>query len=249
MEKFNNKEEWFSKLFGFYENPKDVFSKFSISTDEKGDSFITSKINNKTYCVGNFSIRNLQSFGDVTERSGGKLNIIIGNGTELVDADIITCETNPENDGATFQMASNFNCLDRMPGKRPPFGYLSDYPTHHEQGGPGTVACGPDLVYRQYLIPMPSGLNGQLTDNIELLSRTPIEVNDGYVGKIPKDFDYSDLNLYQIGVHQNIDVTLGRAGRHGNQYRIITNQRIHQVFCSTIPFVSVPNSEFELKVA
>ena len=249
MERFSNKGEWFSKLFGFYENPEDVFSKFSVSLDEKGDSYITSKINNKTYCVGNFKIRDLQSFDRVKERTGGKLNIIIGNGTELVDADIITCETNPENNGATFQMASNFNCLDHMPGKRPPTGYLSDYPTHHEQGGPGTVACGPALVYRQYLIPMPTGSFGQLTEDIELLSRTPIKVNDGYAEKIPENFDYSDLNLYQVGVHQNIDVTLGRAGRNGNYYKIITDQRIHQVFCSTIPFGNVPDSEFELKVA
>lgn len=246
---FKNKKEWFSNLFGFAEVPETVQSQFTISNDERGDLFLTSTINKKSYCVGNFKIRDLQSFNDIKERSGGKFNIIIGDGTENVDADIITCETNPENNGAAFQMASNFNCLDHMPGRKPPRGLLSDYTTHCEQGGPGTVACGPALVYRQYFIPMPSGKIGQMTDDIKLLSRTPLVVDDGYVIEIPQNFDYSDPNLYQIGVHQNIDVTLGRAGRKGNNYRIVENQRIHQVFCSTIPFGDIPDTDFNLKVA
>lgn len=248
-EEFTKSKEWFPRLFGFNENPAKVQSQFSISSDEKGDYNITSKVNNKTYSVGNFQLRDLQSFSDIKDRSGGKFNIIVGNGTENVDADIITCETNPENDGATFQMASNFNCLDHLPGKRPPKDLLSNYITHYEQGAPGTVACGPALVYRQYLIPMPSGNNGQMTEDIMLLSRTPAVVEDGYVNEVPENFDYSDPNLYQVGVHQNIDVTLGRAGDNRRKYKIITGQRIHQVFCSTLSFGILYDTDFNLKVA
>lgn len=250
MESFNNKKEWFSRLFGFEENPKTIQSQFSISTDNKGDFYITSKENNKTYCVGNFQIRDFQSFNHIQDSEhDGKFNIIIGDGTEKVGSDIITSETNPENNGSTFQMASNFNCLDHIPGHKPPRGLLSNYPTHGEQGGPGTVACGPALVYRQYLLPMPNGRTGQMEDDIELLSRTPITVEDGYIREIPEFFDYSNPNLYQIGVHQNIDVTLGRAGVDCKKYRIIKDQRIHQVFCSTVSFGSVSDNDFNLNVA
>lgn len=238
-EVFKNKAEWFEKLFGFKEIPETVQSKFTISTDENGDSFLISQVNNKKYSIGTFKCRDLKSFDSTPMRDGGKFNIIVGDGSENVDADIIMCETNPENDGSTFQMASNFNCLDHLPGKKPPNGYISEYITHHEQGGPGTVVCGPAVLYRQYFV-----------DEVHLLERTPIIVDDGYAIDIPEnDFDYSNSNLYQVGVHQNIDVTLGRAGRCNRYYRIIDNQRIHQVFCSTIPFGDLPESEFNLKVA
>lgn len=70
-------------FFDSEENPKIIQSQFSISTDDKGDFYITSKVNNKTYCVGNFKIRDFQSFNDIKESEhGGKLYIIIGNRTE-----------------------------------------------------------------------------------------------------------------------------------------------------------------------
>lgn len=42
-EVFKNKAEWFEKLFGFKEIPETVQSKFTISTDENGDSFLISQ--------------------------------------------------------------------------------------------------------------------------------------------------------------------------------------------------------------
>lgn len=191
----------------------------------------------------------MHSFQSIKESDHGTFNLLIGDGTEKVDSDIITCETNPENDGSTFQIASNFNCLDHIPSQKPPNGLLSNYPTHFEQGGPGTVACGPALLYQQYFISHVSGQIGQMEEDIELLSRTPMTVEDGYIREIPEFFDYSNPNLYQIGVHQNIDVTLGRAGIDCDQYRIVNDQRIHQAFCSTISFGSVYDTEFNLNVA
>ncbi|KAH0787013.1 hypothetical protein GPJ56_009011 [Histomonas meleagridis] len=246
---FSESNEWFTRLFGFEEVPNQVASHFSLSKDRNGDIMITSKDNGKSYSVGNFQIRDLKSFKDLQEIGGGTLNLLVGNGSQTVDADIITCETNPENNGATFQMASNFNCLDHMPYKKPPMGYLSYYVTSHEQGGPGTVACGPALVYRQYLLPHPSGRIGQMDEDVQLLSRTPAEVIDGYVHYLPPLFNWSNPDNYQVGVHQNIDVTLGRSGNRGNQFRIVENQRIHQVFCSTLCFGYVEKSNANLKIA
>ena len=48
----------------------------------------------------------MQSFQGIKENDHGTFNQHIGDGTEKVDSDIITCETNPENDQSTFQIAS-----------------------------------------------------------------------------------------------------------------------------------------------
>lgn len=53
-----------------------------------------------------------------------------------------------------------------------------------------------------------------MTEDIyKFLSRIPLVVTE-----IPQNFDYSDPKLYQIGVHQNIDVTLCIAILKGNNF-------------------------------
>jgi hypothetical protein len=145
-------------------------------------------------------------------------------------------QADPQNHGATYQVASNFNCLDHLPGSRPPNGLVSTYVTSREQGGPATVACGPALVYRQYFVPLKSGEVGQLNGDIELLSMTPAVVEDGYVRDVgDPSFDWGLPDVISVGVHREIDVTMGRASR---EFRIVEGQRVHQVFGAALWFGS-----------
>ena len=66
---------------------------------------------------------------------------------------------------------------------------------------------------------------------------------------VPLNFNWANPDNYQVGVHQNIDVTLGRSGLHGKNIRIVTNQRIHQFFCSTLCFGNVGKSDATLEIA
>jgi hypothetical protein len=108
--------------------------------------------------------------------------------------------------------------------------------TSREQGGLATVACGPALVYRQYFVPLKSGV-GQLDGDIELLSMTPAVVEDGYVTDVgDESFDWRQPDVVRVGVHREIDVTMGRAGR---DFRIVEGQRVHQVFGAGLWFGSL----------
>jgi hypothetical protein len=161
---------------------------------------------------------------------------VSGNDTVQSSADVIVSQADPQNHGATYQVASNFNCLDHLPGARPPGGRVSNYVTSREQGGPASVACGPALVYRQYFVPLESGDVGQLRGDVELLSRTPAAVEDGYVTDVgDQAFDWGQPDVVRVGVHREIDVTLGRAGR---DFRIVEGQRVHQVFGAALWFGS-----------
>jgi hypothetical protein len=180
--------------------------------------------------------------------SGGRFHILVGDGTITSGADVIVAQSDPQNHGATFQVTSNFNCLDHAPGCRPPPGLVSDYLTSRLQACPAAVACGPALLYRQYFVPLPSGKVGQLDSDLKLLARTPAVAVDGYVVDVgDADFDWDQPDLIPVGVHREVDVTLGRVGKH---FRMVTDQRIHQVYGATLGFNGhVPYNERSDKVA
>ncbi|KAH0790516.1 hypothetical protein GPJ56_005595 [Histomonas meleagridis] len=249
MEPFENSEEWFERMFGFKENLQSVNENFEVH-EEGGFVFLRSKVNLAKYCAGHFEIRKLSSFQRLTPRGGGKLHLIRGNGTKsnpLNLVDVIAAEANPDNHGATFQVASNFNCLDHVPqgNHRPPQGTCSEYYTRLVQGPPADVACGPALLYRQYFLPLPNGTIGQvdINNDLNLLSETPIPVHDGYtyipesLAKDPQfiQFDWENLDHYPIGLHTEVDVTMDRAP-HGMFKLVPPPQRVHQVFCSAVAF-------------
>ena len=236
---FAESSEWFYRLFGFKEEPLQLNQQLKAVEDENGIVYIETMEGSRRHMAGKFEVRHLSSFTDLQEVGGGTLNLLIGTG-EYGPTDIMNIESNPENDGATIQIASNFNCLDHIPSHpmyRPPLGKVSDYITYMVQAPPADVACGPALIYRQYFLPLPNGKIGQLYDNLNLIESTPIEVQDGYTTKVPTtNWDWNNSEHYPIGLHSHAAVTLGR------KFEMIENQIVHQIFCSAIAFNMIPRN-------
>ena len=211
---------WFEHLFGFRESLAAVKENFVV--EEKEDHVeLTSKVNNRTFNVGTFAVRNISSFKDLPEVGGGKLNIIHGRGgrgcTRLVD--VLQAESEPEFDGATFLAASNFNCLEFVSGSQTAKDGVTGYVYDRTQGPFCVLATGPAVVYRNYFVKH-DGVEGQLEKDIELLANTPINayVKNGYpyidreASDKLKEHDWSNLDQFMVGIHSNLEVTTTRGG-------------------------------------
>jgi hypothetical protein len=105
---------WFEALFGFRENIENV--KSFIECEEKKDGiYISSKANNKRFNAGIFKIVSVSDFNDLEPRGNGTFNVLSGNGKPSRNPDLINAlpaQSIEDNDGATYQAASKFSCLE-----------------------------------------------------------------------------------------------------------------------------------------
>jgi hypothetical protein len=138
---------WFGQLFGFEEEGQSyeqIKSNFTLDVDRRT---LTSKANGRCYTVGEFttpSLRELRETGRSCWRPG---TLIV---EHVVSGDILPHHALRENNGATFQAASQFNCLEfASPYALPEMG-VTIYADDHTQGPACSIAAGPATVYRNY---------------------------------------------------------------------------------------------------
>jgi hypothetical protein len=178
---------WFQELFGFPESVSAVKANFTV-TETENSAILTSKVNNRSFNAGLFSIRNIESFSHVLSKPStvpGTLNVVQGEGPCGSNSDIcsvLESQSLPEFDGATFQAASNFNCLEFCSTNQTAEMGVTGYEWDQTQGPYCALAAGAATVYRNYFVPHSDGARGQLEKEIELLGKTPIGrfVRNGY---------------------------------------------------------------------
>lgn len=230
---------WFRELFGFEETPKAVYKNIKLF-ESNGTKILKSLANGKEYRPGTFELRTLSSF-PTPNKSNGKLNIIHGGGmsgnTSLVNA--LEAQSRPDMNGATFQVASNFNCLEFTSESQTAADGITDYVLDHTQGPNVSMATGASLLYRNYFVKHSNGKVGQIDQEIRLLENTCLDkfVQHGYpiisrdaASQLP-DEDFSEL---KIGVHRNCQVTTTRCGR--DLCHVEGGQFVHQVFTAALNF-------------
>lgn len=162
-----------------------------------------------------------------------------------VVADVQRLHMRPENEGALFQVASQFNLLEMVgPSITPEMG-VGRYEYDLTQGPACALACLAGTIYRNYFVPCGGGI-GQTEDRqIDCLThiarllgapdRFLWEMRNGYalptedsLQVVNKFLDTTDLDnlraALQIGVHADTQVTTNDAGR------LVT-----QVYCSAMP--------------
>lgn len=257
------KGEWFLHCFGFCESVEDVYE--NIECVEAGDhAIIKSKVNGREFNAGNFQVRNLPSFvsKNFEARHGGSLSILNGSGwrREMINpADILTTQALLENNGATYLAASNFNCLEFCSGRQTAADGITNYVYDPTQGPYCALATAGAVMYRNYFIPRENGKRGQIGDDIKLLGKTPIYVDNGFpfvkeekdvkkLAEIP--FDYSDHDVYYIGVHRNCEVTTTRGTQNGFFADVKTPMIAHHVYAAALNFMRnhVWKNEFTLNI-
>lgn len=135
-----------------------------------------------------------------------KLSNVVGDVTEMIN--------HPSNCYATFQVASQFNCLEMVNSNVTPELGVSRYEGDHTQGPACSICCGAATVYRNYFVPLttPDGASqiGQTAEvqienlkDMELLLNNKEEkyfhVSNGYSMSYPGGIARLAEKLHTLG--------------------------------------------------
>ena len=242
---------WFEKLTGFKEEtPSQVRKNLYINENK-----LISKINGREFIFGNLTIPTLGELKKISPPINSyKSNIKILGITE----DVKTLHNRKENNGALFQVASQFNLLEMTnPSITPEMG-VDIYEQDPTQGPACAVSCGAGTIYRNYFLTI-DGYPGQTsTRQIDCLSELAVEFNndkhhlwimkngypiltkDGLLNitkqiESKNDIGYEKLkDKLRIGIQWETEVTLKGS-----------DNLVTQAYCSALP-ISYSNIENEL---
>ncbi|MEJ6404679.1 hypothetical protein [Yoonia sp. 2307UL14-13] len=224
---------WFEELTGIAdESPEAVYRHLSMD-----GTHLVSDLTGWRAGIGQLTIPSLAELRrDLTAPDAGPLQI------QEVVADVQRLHMRPDNEGAVFQVASQFNLLEMVgPSITPEMG-VARYEHDHTQGPACALACLAGTIYRNYFVPLDGGI-GQtadrqidcLADIGALLGADLWEMRNSYA--LPTSQSLKEINgrifgldvdhiraALRIGVHSDTQVTTNDAGR------LVT-----QVYCSAMP--------------
>lgn len=175
-----------------------------------------------------------------------------------VIADVKALHADPANDGAVFQVASQFNLLEMIGPSVTPEQGIARYATDHTQGPACAMACAAGTIWRNYLVPI-AGQVGQSSDRqLDMLADLGRALGNqagqlwtmrnGYALPQPGALHRISSTiaalgpdtlrpLLRLGVQVETEVTLPQAAGH----------KVHQVYASALPinYSSEPVTDWE----
>jgi len=232
--------DWFEKLTGFSEeSPQQVRNNLVVEQEK-----LRSSINGKTMIAGRLEI---PSLGELRQRiqsidKTGKLSL-----REVV-ANVQSLHTDPANEGALFQVASQFNLLEMVSPNRTPEAGIGIYDYDRTQGPACATAAGAGTIYRNYFVPVNGQIGQSATNQIDCLadlgealvnSQNRLwQMKNGYalashrgLTAISQRLQTSDekerdelRKLLRIGIQWQTQVTLNDC-----------QHQVSQVYCSALP--------------
>jgi hypothetical protein len=246
---------WFEDLMGFQELSYEETRK----NLEVGGKTLRSKVNGRTYSIGELEIPSLRELRNraksVMDRLAGTLKVA------NVSGDVRKMHGDPTNGDAMFQVASQFNLLEMVgPGVTPEDG-VTRYVRDHTQGPACAIAAGAATVYRNYFVPVDGG-TGQTRDRqVDCLrdlgaalgnDRNMLwTMRNGYalctengLATMARKLEALDADaiadlrdLVRVGVHTGVQVTEGPE----------SNLVVSQVFCSALPvsYTNIPSEHWK----
>lgn len=191
-----------------------------------------------------------ESTGSARSDSGfGKLSVLCGT-QDLGKVDVGYLQSLPENDGAVFQVASNFNALELMSKfDDRAMTEVGNYVHDRTQGPFASISAAPGLIFRHYYpfhspeTPPESWRQVYDGRQLELLGELPLLVRNGYLELQEPDLDRElPLPLFRVAHHRDVQVTFGLVNG-GNHARVVRLQRVSQVFTATAD-LACTNLEF-----
>uniref|UniRef100_A0A0G4HQF2 Uncharacterized protein n=1 Tax=Chromera velia CCMP2878 TaxID=1169474 RepID=A0A0G4HQF2_9ALVE len=158
--------QWFASEFGCEEGDFQVTQQQLFSYDYK-DNILTSSKSKQTFFVGEFTTPSVGELAamltalpaaiteeDKEKETEGKEKKKSNLAFLNITGDVRTFHRLPENAGAVFQVASQFNCLEMVgPGVTPQHG-VTGYAMDHTQGPACALSCPAGTVYRNYFVPV-----------------------------------------------------------------------------------------------
>lgn len=248
--------DWFERLTGFVESDYE-FTRTRLSIE--GNELVSS-VNGKRYGIGTLRTPSLAALRAVTVPGRGRTTVTCTVG------DVGAMHSDPEFEGALFQVASQFNLLEMAHYTVTPEDGVTRYANDHTQGPACAIAAGAGTIYRNYLAPV-SGQYGQTADcQLNMLERVGLSlsehlglpvsslwrmengyalcaadgltaINDFLAAASPEVRDALAGEL-AIGLHLDVEVTETQ-GVHG--------QAVSQAYCSALPvaYSNVPRRHWE----
>ena len=237
--------DWFERITGFREaGYAETQARLSVR-----DGRLVRSGPGHSYAVGTLSLpslANLRTAAAAVVRPG-RLRL------SIVEGDVREMHCLPENRGALFQVASQFNLLEMVGPDVSPEDGVSDYVYDQTQGPACAMAAGAATIYRNYLAPV-AGLVGQTADRqfdaladlgaalAVALGTKPASLwrmQNGYalptqemlaaVGEYLRAADAATADslrcLLRVGLHTDVEVTDGR----------VPGLLVSQIFCSALP--------------
>ena len=135
--------DWFEKIAGFRETS---FEDTRAKLKAKG-SQLQSLVNGKSYGIGELELVSLQTLRERVKSAGGphgRLKV------SVVSGDVRQMHQSPENAGALFQVASQFNLLEMVSPTVTPEQGVTCYQHDRTQGPACAIAAGAATIYRNY---------------------------------------------------------------------------------------------------
>jgi len=235
MDTWRSARDWFEGLFGFREESYVKTRCRLKATPDRSGFWSLQGENGVMYKAGRFSTPNLSELELKAAKEGGMGALYGRVRVRNVKGDVATFHSEVENRHATFQVASQFNCLE-FPGPRvTPEDGITQYVFDRTQGPACSVACGPATALRNYFVEV-GGVSGQTYDrqveNLrDMLARLGdagkhITVRNGYTLADDKglmvvskalqastSLQKSCQQELRVGVHEDVQVTASEWGR------------------------------------
>lgn len=237
--------DWFERLTGFREmGYAETKARLRII-----DCRLRREATNESFAVGALTLPSLGELRGAAARvqRPGRLRL------SIVEGDVRALHRAPENRGALFQVASQFNMLEMVGPDVTPEDGVAGYAHDRTQGPTCGMAAGAATIYRNYFVPV-AGEIGQTAERQldgladlgdELAQRLGTErvalwgMRNGYVLPTRASLDtiaeylsaadedaLDDLRgRLRLGLHTDVEVTDGPAPR----------PLVSQIFCSALP--------------
>ena len=224
--------DWFEEAFGFVEMVGNE-SNFKKTQSKLQALFRNGAINEID--AGEFRLVSLKDFVGQKHVTEGLVHLgnLVGDVSKLL--------IDPHNDNATFQVASQFNCLEMIQESSTPLDGITIYQEDRTQGPICALATPAGTAFRNYLVPI-GGHLGQVPEQID--ASRELRNYFGQVGSFQNGYlfftkeEIAHLNsrlqkdsekvkrLLQVGDHTNLGVF-----KEGHLFP----HHVHYVLCSGLP--------------
>jgi len=243
---------WFEQLTGFKEeNPEQVRANLYI----KGDKLI-SKVNNAAFTFGQLETPSLEELRkrELLDKYYDCIKV-----SEVV-ADVQKLHILPENNGATFQVASQFNLLEMTSPNVTPEQGVDGYYYDRTQGPACAIACGAGTIYRNYFVDLGTQIGQTIHKQIDCLNDigTILNNNEKQLWTMSNGYALSNIEGLKI-INRELEKLNGaeyeylkgklRIGiQTDSEVTICADKfKVTQCYCSGLPvgYSSIPSLHWE----
>jgi len=231
---------WIKELVGFNESSPDLV-RYNITLNRQ---MITSKVNANSYDCGVLEIPTLNTLRERIDlnqfNNGISFKEVVG--------DVQALHKDRVNNGALFQVASQFNLLEMVNPNVTPEEGVDRYELDFTQGPACAIACGAGTIYRNYFVGVDGQIGQTANKQIDCLSDVglSLENNDSSLWEMKNGYCIANKDgLKQISntinnldsvQYQNLMGKLKIGVQWDTQVTITDNgNKVSQAYCSALP--------------